>query len=180
MNVETEEEIIKRISEKDMRMLGVLYEKYKTILFNHFMRVTLDYDTSNDLLMETFVRIDKYSHTFKGGFKTRSWIYQISNNLIKDHFKKIKRSYTSIHFQAVDEEQTNIVLPIEIAQRDELLYCAISKLSPSERNIISMYYLLEMSYEDIANVENITINNARIKTCRGLKKLNKLLKHSEI
>jgi len=43
-----------------------------------------------------------------------------------------------------------------------------------------MYYLLEMTYEDIAINENISINNARIKVCRALKSLKELLKDSEL
>ncbi|WP_297692368.1 RNA polymerase sigma factor [uncultured Eudoraea sp.] len=175
----TDEHLMTNIKNGDTKSLGVLYERYKNILFTFFIRTIQDYNASNDLLMETFERIYKYRSSYSATKKARPWIFQIASNLSKDYYKKWGKR------QSIDKLKQEIImiqpeLPDETKSRDKLLHAALNKLKPPQRNIINMYYLLEMTYEDIAANENISINNARIKVCRALKNLKELLKDSEL
>lgn len=175
----TDELLLQKLTKGDIQCLGVLYERYSKLLFNYFYRVTKEYDTSNDLLMETFERIYQYRHSYKLSRKVRPWIFQIGSNLIKDHFKK---SSKTVSINESDIEQTSVKPEnfSELSERQRKLQLAMGLLNPEQRNIITKYYLLEMSYEDIAEMENFTVNNARIKVCRALKKLRDLLKDRDI
>lgn len=175
----TDEALITKLKAGEVRSLGILYERYKSLLYNYFVRTTQDEDASNDLIMEVFERVYRYSGSFKLGQKFRPWIYQIANNLIKDHFKKIGRS-VSLDSSKTEMQTNEMVVPGEALEQQKLLMTAMARLNPSERNIINMYYLLEMGYEEIAAVENMTVNTARIHVCRGLKKLHTILKDSGI
>ena len=167
--------LMEKIKGGEVDPLGILYDRHKDTLFNYFLRTTYNYEASNDLLMDTFERVYKYRHTFKQGHTFRPWLYRITNNLIKDHFKKTSKSGTLEHLsQSLTDESSDKVFDLKNDQ--ELLYAAMQQLPPRERSIINMYYLLEFPYESIAEIENISINTARIIVCRGLKKLNQLLK----
>ncbi|WP_299519121.1 sigma-70 family RNA polymerase sigma factor [Winogradskyella sp.] len=178
--IEVKDEILlDRLKNGDIEILGTLYERYKKQIFNHFLRCTRDYDLSNDLLMETFERVYKYCHSFNLSKKVRPWIFQIAVNLLKDTYK------TSNRFESIDKTKVTYTIEAQDTSIDESykhkqLYNALDQLDPYQRNIISMYYLLEMSYEDIATTENMSINNARIKVCRSLKKLKEILKDLEL
>ncbi|MBT8219376.1 MAG: RNA polymerase sigma factor [Bacteroidia bacterium] len=171
----TDELLLQKIIRGETQVLGVLYKRYSTLLFNYFYRVTKDYNASNDLLMETFARIHKYRHSYKPSRKVRPWIFQIGSNLLKDHLKKISKTI-SIHESDVQQIGVQPDRYSEISDRQRRTQQAMARLKLSERNIVTQYYLLEMSYEAIAETENITVNNARIKVCRALKKLKALLK----
>lgn len=179
MSDATDEYLLEQLKNGHTKSLGVLYERNKTILFNYFFRSTRDYDTSNDLLMETFIRIFKYCHSYNALKKVRPWIFQIATNVLKDTYKK------SNQFDSIDELALEIKIidpqeSVHSTYRNKQLQEALLRLKPSQRNIVNMYYLLELSYEDIASTENISINNARIKVCRALKELKKLLKNCEL
>ncbi|WP_297798275.1 RNA polymerase sigma factor [uncultured Eudoraea sp.] len=175
----TDEILLDRLKKGDVHSLGVLYERYKTLFFNFFLRITGDYDASNDLLMETFDRIYKYSSSYKPIKKARPWIYQIASNLTKDYFKKSKRTKAleEMNLEILDDNHEFLD---DGEYRNRQLMSAMGQLNARERSIINMYYLLEMSYEEISGNENISVNNARILVCRALKKLKKLLKNSGI
>lgn len=175
----TDEKLMEKVRDGELNHLGTLYERYKQILFNYFIRVTNNYDASNDLIMETFERIYKYRNSYRGSKKFRNWLFQISNNLINDYYRKSNRlvPLANSNYESETVKPNSLY---ETNERHKMLYAAMTKLTVSERNIINMYYLLEMTYEEIANTKNISINNARIKICRGLKKLNDLLKKSGI
>lgn len=179
MSDTTDEYLLEQLKNGNTKSLGVLYERNKTLLFNYFLRCTRDYDTSNDLLMETFERIFKYCHSYNSLKKVRPWIFQIATNVLKDTYKK------SNQFGSIDESALKIKIvdpeeSVHSTYRNKQLQEALLRLKPSQRNIVNMYYLLELSYEDIASTENISINNARIKVCRALKELKKLLKDCEL
>ncbi|MBT8182594.1 MAG: RNA polymerase sigma factor [Eudoraea sp.] len=175
----TDEILLDRLKKGDVNSLGVLYERYKTLFFNYFLRTTRDYDASSDLLMETFERIYKYSSSYRSIRKVRPWLFQIASNLTKDYFKKSKRLEVRVEMNS-EIPADNPEFLIDNSYRNKQLLKAMGKLKPTERNIINMYYLLEMSYEEISICEDISINNARIKVCRALKKLKELLKDSGI
>ncbi|MEL6811997.1 MAG: sigma-70 family RNA polymerase sigma factor [Bacteroidota bacterium] len=175
----SDETLFEKLRNGDIKSLGIIYERYKDLLFNFFLRNTGNYHSSNDLVMETFERVFKYRHSFKNSKKIRPWIYQIASNLVKDYYKKSEnnKSLDTLEFE------DNIVhpeIPADVQYRHKLIQKALNRLKPSQRNIINMYYILEMSYQDIAVSENTSINSVRIKVCRALKKLNELLKDKEL
>ena len=157
--------------------LGVLYTRYKIVLLNYFINVTQDHQVSNDLLMELFERVYKYKNSFDPSKAFKSWLYQMSNNLLKDHFKKSSRLKSIDTFQ---EEAYEEDFELQQNFKTELLKKALAQLPVSERKVISMYYLLEMPYKEIAALEESSVNSIRIRVCRTLKTLNTLLKNSGI
>ncbi len=179
MMIISDETLFEKLRNGDIESLGTLYERYKDLLFNFFLRNTGNYHSSNDLVMETFERVFKYRHSFKNSKKIRPWIFQIASNLVKDYFKK---SMDNKSLDAVEFEDNTVHPEIsgDVQYRNKQVQKALNSLKPSQRNIINMYYILEMSYQDIAVSENTSINSVRIKVCRALKKLNKLLKDKEL
>ena len=175
----TDEVLLENLKRGEVDSLALIYERYKILLYNYFLRTTRDYDASNDLLMATFERIHKYRRSYEPTKKARPWIYQIASNLAKDHFRKSKSNKGAVKMKAEIPASSDEPLN-DTEDRNSRLMLALSKLNPTERNIITMYYLLEMSYEDIAFSQKITINNTRIKVYRALKKLRELLKDSGI
>lgn len=175
----SDETLLEKLKNGDIKSLGALYERYKNLLFNFFLRNTGSYDISNDLVMDTFERIFKYSHSFNNSKKVRPWIFQIASNLVKDSFKKSK-SFKSLNTIDFENNTVNPEISVDMNYRNKQIQKALNNLKPSQRNIIHMYYLLEMSYQDIAACENTSINNVRIKVCRALKKLKEQFKDIEL
>jgi RNA polymerase sigma-70 factor (ECF subfamily) len=175
----SDESLFKKLQNGDVKSLGTLYERYKDLLFNYFLRNTGNFDRSNDLVMETFERIFKYRNSFKDAKKVRPWIFQIASNLVKDSFRKSKNTQ-STNLIEVESYPVHPETSFDIKYRNTQLQKALSRLKPAQRNVVNMYYLLEMSYQDIATCENTSINNVRIRVCRALKKLKELLENTEI
>ncbi len=175
----TDEILLDNLKKGDINSLGLLYARYKTLLFNYFLRTTGNYHLSNDLLMETFERVYKYRHSYKISKKVRPWLYQIAANLCKDYFRKTT-SVAITNEMNLEAVKSTVEDVNDKTYKNQQLLSALNKLKPPERNIITMYYLLEMSYKDIAANENITVNNARIKVCRALKKLKDIAKEFEL
>ena len=176
MQQKSDEILMADVKAGDTEALGELYERYRTQLFTYFLRASGDRNVSNDLMMNTFERIYKYRRGYKETAPFRPWFFRIANNLIKDHFKFRKR-YTDVDSSDINLQES---VPVEMGnerRRYPELYRALDKLKPRDRRIITQYYLLELPYKDIALMEDISVNTARISVCRTLKQLNSLLKN---
>ncbi|WP_445381575.1 RNA polymerase sigma factor [Robiginitalea sp. IMCC43444] len=173
----TDEIIMQQLVNEGIKHLEPLYNRYQGRLMGYFTGVTGDYHASNDLLMQTFERLYSYRRSFKEGSAFRPWLYQIANNCLRDYFRKKKKSA----FESKEGEGTvEFKYPGAREERETLLRRAMDRLPIAQKRVIHMYYLLEMTYAEISKEENISVNNARILVCRGLRKLNKLLKTSGI
>ncbi len=179
MTKETDEILMRQLRRGELSALGFLYERYKSLLYTYFLRITGDRALSDDLLMNTYERVYRYRQTFKESAAFKPWLYQIANNLLKDEFKRQNR-FRNKEKMLKENEIAMVSSPNDDQERKSLLLKALMKLKPDEQRIIQLYYLLEMPYEEISSLEKITINTARIRVCRALKKLNQLLKNSGI
>ncbi len=155
--------------------LGELYERYKSRLITFFLRLTGNKAVSNDLLMNTFERIHKYRKSYREESSFRSWCFQIANNLTKDHFKSQGQQTKLMDDQGI-EGLSLVEDSAEVESSHRRLYAALNKLSDLDKRIVTQYYLLELPYSEIAVMEEITVNTARIRVCRALKQLKKDLK----
>ena len=174
MQQQTDEYLMARVKSGNLDALGELYERYKSRLITFFLRLTGDKAASNDLLMSTFERIHRYRKSYREESPFRSWCYQIANNLTKDHFKG--QTHQAKHLDHAVEGSTVIEDSKDSGFSHQQLYAALNKLSDLDKRIVTQYYILELPYREIAVMENITINTARIRVCRALKQLKQDLK----
>ncbi|MBT8178159.1 MAG: sigma-70 family RNA polymerase sigma factor [Eudoraea sp.] len=175
----SDEILMSQVKAGETQALGELYERYKSKLFTYFLRVSGDRAASNDLLMNTFERLYKYRKGFKEDAAFRPWCYQIANNLLKDHFKRQRRNakLTKAHFT---QNEAIHQLEIDNPPNYNVLHKALDQLNPLDKRIITQYYLMEAPYNEIAVMENISVNSARIRVCRTLKQLKELLKNADL
>jgi RNA polymerase sigma-70 factor (ECF subfamily) len=178
MLLENDEILMQGLQEGNNACLGKLYERYKTILLNYFINVTQDRDAANDLLMEVFERIYKYRGGFDVSRKFKPWMYQMSNNLLHDYRNKLSKHKSLEN----SKEEISYLQSYTFQQIDRgiILKDAMGRLSESERKVISMYYLLEIPYSEIAQIEGVSVNSIRIRVCRALKNLNAIITNSGI
>ena len=158
----------------DVKMLGLLYERYKTWLFNFFYQMNKDTDLSEDLVQNVFVRLLKYKHTYTEDSKFVTWIFQIARNESHDHYRKNKKHNKSESIEDVAyklSDQQNVQSEIEDVESIKLLHRAIDKLSFEKKEIIVLSKLRQLQYREIGKIIGCSEANARIKAHRAFKEL---------
>jgi RNA polymerase sigma-70 factor, ECF subfamily len=79
------------LMQKNKENIKQLWFKFHAILKAFIMARVRDEALSEDILQEVFIKIHSHIDTLHDDSKLQSWIYQITRNLIADHFNKIKR-----------------------------------------------------------------------------------------
>ena len=163
-----------------------LVNRHKNKIFTTIYLIVKDQYLAEDLLQETYVKV---VNTIKSGRyneegKFLPWVTRIAHNLAIDHFRKAKR-YPMI----VMEDGSNIFNTLEFSedsiesrqiQQDThaLLRDLIKELPDSQREVLMMRHYMQMSFQEIAEATDVSINTAlgrmRYALINLRKKMNKL------
>ena len=172
----------------DEQAFEQLVNRHKTKIFTTILLIVKDQFTAEDLLQDTFIKAVK---TIKSGKyneegKFLPWITRIAHNLAIDFFRKDKRYPTSIL-----EDGANVLNTlnfseesIEMAQIKKETYSKlrrmIQKLPEKQREVLIMRHYAEMSFQEIANATQVSVNTALGRMRYALINLRKQMKKSTI
>jgi len=170
MTLAPDEDLMLQVRDGACEMLGVLFDRYQTPLFNFYSKLTGDRTLSEDLVQEVFLRILKYRQSYRPGTPFRAWVYQIARNARIDHFRKFPRE------RAFEPEMLPPVVPRDSAQEHqeaELLHRALLQLPEDKREILLLCRFQELKYEEIAKLLGCELNTVRTRIHRALQELRK-------
>jgi RNA polymerase sigma factor (sigma-70 family) len=85
-----DEDVMLQVRNGEVQMLGVLFDRYQTPLYNFYVKMTSDRGVSEDLVQEVFLRILRYRQTYRPGTSFRTWMYQIARNTRLDQVRKTR------------------------------------------------------------------------------------------
>ncbi len=135
-------------------------------------------DIEQEVYIRTWKNIDKYKET--GKFK--SWISTITANLCRDYMKSayFRNSQNSVTEEdeliQIKDEKENIENELIKKQRQKQIMNAIDALKPKFREVIIMYEMQDMSYEEISEKLKCPVGTIRSRLFNARKELSVTLK----
>lgn len=166
-----------------------LFLRHKKRIFNYINSKVSDVDVSNDILQETFIKvfkiIKKGSYNEQGKFLP--WVLRISHNLVMDHFRKEKRSKIIYEkdlyntFSNIKSSENSLKENI-ISDKtlSKTLSSMINTLPDSQKEIVKLRFFENLSFREIAEINNISINTALGRVRYSLNNLRKSMDKSSI
>lgn len=149
---------------RDHELFIANYQDTKDKLFTYLMyRLSFDRGTCEDLLMDIILKAYENFHQFdssKGSFK--NWIFRIAHNHLVNHWRDHKEELPIENAENVTYEPAPEGIPAST------LYKILNLLTETEREIITLRYLNDMSYEEIADITGKSQGSARTSLSRAL------------
>lgn len=148
--------------------LEVLINRHKQRIYSFIYSKVLDRDVTEDVFQDTFIKVIR---TLKRGKyneegKFLPWVMRIAHNLVIDHFRRNKRMpkfQTSKDFDIFDvisdgEESTeNKMINSQVHEDVKRL---IEELPDDQKEVLIMRMYKEMSFKEIAEATDVSINTA--------------------
>ncbi|MCE5197521.1 MAG: sigma-70 family RNA polymerase sigma factor [Armatimonadota bacterium] len=154
-----------------------LVDQYEKPIFNLIYRLLSDRDEAADLTQETFLAAYKSYANFQGGSSVYTWLYRIAVNKCKNKYKErdLRKQYESLSLDCDGGEDTvveNQALrnPHEALQRKELkelIVRAISELPPDYRIVAVLRDLQGLSYQEVAQAADLSVDVVRTRLARA-------------
>ncbi|MBO9153433.1 RNA polymerase sigma factor [Chitinophaga sp. GCM10012297] len=183
-----DEQLINLFKKGHSSALEELVYRHKDKLFTSIVLLVKDTFLAEDIFQDTFIKIidtiraDRY--TEKGKFLP--WAMRIAHNLCVDHFRKIKR--TPIIKTGDDKDIFNVLNFSEPSAEEKMMTRQshdsvrrmLDMLPGEQREVIILRHYAELSFKEIADLTNVSINTALGRMRYGLINLRKMMTEKQI
>lgn len=168
-NTLTDEELVALYSKGENVAFDVLLLRHKNRIYSYVFYIVKDRELAEDIFQETFVKVIttiKQGRYVESG-KFSSWITRIAHNLIIDHYRQEK---TENHITNSDMN-TDVFNNRELSEgtvEDNLISTQVkvdirklvAALPDNQKEVLVMRYYQNMSFKEIADATNVSINTA--------------------
>lgn len=166
--------IPEKVTRSTAEAFTVFYNEYLPKIFRYMSYRVADINLAEDLTSAVFEKaLTKFKsyHPEKAAIST--WIFRIARNTLIDHFRVSGRRKT-VPLEEVDTQPRTEATPEKtFLEKEEagILRKCLEKLSPKEREIISMKFGAEMNNRQIAGLLGMTDSNVGVILFRAVRKL---------
>lgn len=183
-----DEQLITLFRKGHSSALEELVYRHKDKLFTSIVLLVKDAFLAEDIFQDTFIKIIDTiragRYTEKGKFLP--WAMRIAHNLCVDHFRKIKR--TPLIKTSDDKDIFNVLGFSEPSAEEQMMTRQshdnvrkmLDLLPEEQREVIILRHYAELSFKEIADLTNVSINTALGRMRYGLINLRKMMTEKQI
>ena len=152
--------LVLKAREGDQKAYADLMHRYKDSIFFMVLKMVNNREDAMDLTIETFAKAFEKLDKYQPDFAFSTWLFRVATNNCIDFIRKRKLNTTSINLMysaegdefelqikadILDPEETSI-----LKQQKEVINLLLETLPTRYRNLVTLRYLEELSYEEIA------------------------------
>ena len=181
-------ELIRSFQEGDTEAFEVLIYRYKDKIYSSILFFVKDSYLAEDLFQDVFIKIidtlKNKRYTEEGKFLP--WALRISHNLCVDHFRTVKRTpaiKTSDNkdiFDVINVYEEGADQKIMQSQSHDRVRKMLELLPEEQREIIVLRHYANLSFKEISQITNCSINTALGRMRYGLINLRKMMAEKNI
>jgi RNA polymerase sigma factor (sigma-70 family) len=178
-------ELIQQLRAGDELAFKSLVENYQDLVYNTALGVVQNSEDAEDVSQEVFIQVYRSIDQFKGDARLSTWIYRITTTKALDHIRSRKRkkrfAFITSLFGANDElihEPVDFQHPGVALDRKEqaaLLFRMIEQLPDNQKVAFTLHKTEELSYQEIADVLQLSVSAVESLLFRARQNLRKLL-----
>ena len=165
----SDDQLVERCRRHDHEAFAEIVERYKNRV--HWLVIrTAGEAHAEDLTQEVFLRAYQAIEAFRGESSFRTWLYRIARNLCITHLRKMGTRGEHVSLDLDGEEAVHHLLPAsasnledEIDRRDlsQAVRTLISRLPENYRTVLTLFYLEQVRYEEIAEIMSIPLGTVK-------------------
>jgi RNA polymerase sigma-70 factor (ECF subfamily) len=182
MPFDPDRQTIQEIRSGQERRFAVLVDRHKDRALTLAVRIVGNREQAEELVQDSFVRAFRSLDTFRGDSRFGTWFHRIVYNACmtrvirgreRDGTAGAGGAEEEPEEVAAPEEETDLLKKLEDAELQTLLSRAIERLPEKQKTAITLFYVQEMTYEEIAGVTGQPIGSVKTHLFRGREALRR-------
>lgn len=158
--------LIDRVLAGEQNVYALLVDRYKNYAFTLAMRILQSRADAEEAAQDAFVKAYHNLARFNREAKFSTWLYRIVFNTAVSYRRKQKKVFQSIENTIVEYDQTAEKM-MEKKDKSRFLQMALEKLNEADRVAITLFYLKEMSLEEIGGITGMMPNTVKVRIHRA-------------
>src|SRR5262245_40797844 len=182
--------LIARLRVGDLSAFDELVRYFERPVYGVCLRLLGDGEDARDAAQETFLKIYRGLHSFRGESGLKTWVYRIAINQAmnqqrwwkrrrRDETVSLELSRNDTDLSLGDSLQGAAVSPEDRAiesERERRIMKALSAIKKEYRVVLMLREIEELSYEEIAETLEISIGTVKSRIARGREELRHRIK----
>lgn len=185
----TDDKLVAAYANGDNQAFDTLLKRHQNRVFSYIFSIVKNRDVADDLFQETFVKaimtIKQGRYAESGKFS--AWISRIAHNLIIDYYRQGKNE----NLVSADDEDVDILnrkdlcdINIEDIMIDAQISTDVQRiveaLPENQREVLEMRFYRDMSFKEIAEATNVSINTALGRMRYAILNMRRIAKENHI
>ncbi len=171
----------------DERAFRTLVERHQERIYGFLVGMVRDRDVANDLFQETFLRAVQAMQRRRGSYEQQGrwagWVMRIARNAALDHLRSRKKwqdverdgDEGTPFFERLAAEGPDAFADLHSAEQREALRAAVEQLPPEQREVVLLRHESELTFREIAEITDVSINTALGRMRYALINLRKMM-----
>lgn len=184
-----DQDLVKLFIQGDQSSIEVLINRHKNKVFTYIILIVKNQSLAEDIFQDTFIKVIKSlkEGKYKDNGKFVSWVIRIAHNLTIDHFRKEKQinTYSNEDYEAdifnsrklSESTIEDIMVESQIIKEVRLL---IDELPEDQKQVILLRHYGGLSFREIAEQTDVSINTALGRMRYALINLRKLIEQKNL
>jgi len=188
LSLASDTQLVHSFQDGNSTALEVLVSRYKDKIFSSILFLVKDKYLAEDLFQDVFIKIidtiRNNRYTEEGKFLP--WAMRIAHNLCVDHFRKVKRTpaiKTSDDrdiFELINISEDGAEKKMIQSQSHDRVRRLLDMLPEEQREVIVLRHYADLSFKEISQMTNCSINTALGRMRYGLINMRKMLTEKQI
>nr|PZN40989.1 MAG: RNA polymerase subunit sigma-24 [Bacillota bacterium] len=186
MSPSEEAKLVERARQGDVDAFEALIVQYERKVYNLAYRLTGNPEDASDLAQEAFVRVYQSLGDFRGDSSFATWLYRIVANACRDELRRRQRQRTVSLEVTVENEDGEMVRQyadegegpdqaLERVELQRLVRETLATLDEDHRQILILRDFQDLSYQDIAELLNLSLGTVKSRINRARNALKEKL-----
>ena len=171
-------DLVLQLQRGSLDALGVLYDHHQRMVYRTALVITGDHDAACDLLQDVFLRLFRFADRIDRQRPIEPWLYRMTTNLSYTWVKRNNRWTCPLGDFAEWLAGSSHDNPYEVVeQRDDWdqVQKAVTALPLSQRVVVVLYYLNDLSVQEISEVLDVPVGTIKSRLHYGRQTLKKSL-----
>ena len=175
ITIQDENVLIDRILAGERQLYATLVNKYKSYAYTIALKIVENKPEAEEAAQDAFIKAFQYLKSFNKQAKFSTWLYRIVFNTAISYKRKNRHQFQDIQESTmVYHEQADT--QIEKDDKQFFLSQAMDKLNEADRLSIQLYYIKELSLEEVAETMGQNLNTIKVRVHRARQRLADELK----
>jgi RNA polymerase sigma-70 factor (ECF subfamily) len=185
----SDHELVKQFIRGKQSSIETLIKRHKDKVYTYIFLMVKNEHLANDIFQDTFIKVIKSleSGKYQENGKFISWVIRIAHNLIIDYFRKEKQMKTYSN----DEYETDLFNSNKFSEktiedniiRDQVcndVRKLVDFLPEEQKEVVLLRHYVGLSFKDIAEQTNVSINTALGRMRYALINLRKMIEEKNL
>jgi RNA polymerase sigma-70 factor (ECF subfamily) len=166
-------ELVSRARKGDADAFSLLVTRHQHLVFNLAYRFMRDNGLAEDMAQEAFMKAYRLLNGFRGDCNFSTWMYRVTVSVCLTELHRRKKRQ-EVELDPL-HERVEASVRREISDLPEVIRRCVGKLPDRYSSIITLYYLKEISYDEIAHVMRIPMGTLKTWMHRARNQLRKIV-----